>query len=300
MKRFSRMMMAFVAVAALCFSSCGKDENKDDNPSSGGSGLSSLVGTAWVGVYNDTYQGYPARMVWSMDFLSESEGEMFFEITVGGQAQPSHTIPFTYTFDGATGLINAGAIGAAPFTYNPQDSTLTVVLMVEVEGDGATLGGETVFYLRGTGHDPSDEPGNDDPNAGDGVEPGEITNEFPANTSWLTSEEISYPVEGVGDIPVTLRYELVFQNDHIALMNIYAEALGTVGDPQTIRFNWTYDNASHAGTLTTRGTPLPYHYNPDDDTMEGDFNFNTGDGTSTGGHMIFTRVDAPTLRIALR
>lgn len=83
----------------------------------------SLGGTSWVGVYNDTFQGYDAKLIWSLDFTSETEGEFFLELTVAGQSQGNHTVPFTYTFDGTNGVMKHETIrgatqnSAAPLLY---------------------------------------------------------------------------------------------------------------------------------------------------------------------------------------
>ena len=140
-KMFKTLMMAFVAIAAIGVTGCSKDDDTSStsNPTPTNNTID-LKGTSWVGVYNDTYQNYPAVLTWSLDFTSDTEGELLFELTVAGQQQGNYDVPFTWTFDGTNGTMNAGQMGASQFTYDAATNTIKMMMMVEVEGDGAQLG----------------------------------------------------------------------------------------------------------------------------------------------------------------
>lgn len=300
---FKTFFMAFLALSAVCFTGCEKDKTEPAN-NNGNNGNNQqtieLAGTSWVGKYRDTYQGYQAVMTWNLDFADETSGEFFFELVVAGQEQANQSIAFTYTFDGREGTMNAGEMGASTFSYDPATNTITMNLMVEVSNDGSTLGGLTTFYLRGQEpEDPEDprDPGND--TVDDGVVPGEITNEFPANTRWSASQNTVYHTEELGDLPMTLDYILAFSNDHIARINVTATVWGQTSDPQTVRFNWTFDSSNNTGTLTTKGVPLPFTFHPDNNTIETEFSFDPNGNGTTGEHTIFNRMDDKGLIIRL-
>lgn len=305
MKRiFKTMVMAILAVSIASLVGCKKENEINPIPEVNDTTESSftLGGTSWVGVYDDTFQGYDAKLIWSLDFTSETEGEFFLELTVAGQPQGNYTVPFTYTFDGINGVMTGEMVNNVPFTYHPADSTITIEMVIGASTGSdelVPLGGMTTFYLRGTGHDPDDGGGNGGGDEDDGVVPGEITNEFPANTTWLASESITYHHESFGDIPLDLHYELIFQNDHIALMNITVEAFGTTNEPQQIRFNWTYDSNTQEGSFITKGVPLPFHYDSDNDQISTEFSFDYNGGGSTSGNLTFTRSTQKAINIVL-
>lgn len=308
-KAIKTILVAFMALTAACFTGCEKDNPTPANNGNGNNGNGNnnnggqtveLNGTSWVGKYNDTYQGYQAKITWSLDFNSETEGEFYFELVVAGQPQADQTIPFTYTFDGREGVISAGGMGTSNFTYNPDNNTITMNLMVEVSNDGSTLGGVTIFYPRG--QEPEDpenpeDPGND--TVDDGVVPGEITDQFPANTQWSATQNTTYHTEELGDLPMTLNYILDFNNNHIALLNVSATVWGQTSDPQLVRFNWTFDEGSNTGTLTTKGVPLPFTFNPANNTIETEFNFDVSGGGTAGGNVIFNRVETKALVVRI-
>ena len=155
-----RTLMAFVAVATLAFGACSPDdpkpenngdnntENPTDNPSGNSyNNLTSMAGTSWVGIYNDTYQGYPAVITWSLDFTDETNGGLLMELNVAGQDQTPSDLAFTYTFSGNNGTITIGNLGSTTFTYDPTAATITMSLGLRTE-DGGQLGGSTVFHPR--------------------------------------------------------------------------------------------------------------------------------------------------------
>jgi hypothetical protein len=303
-KTLKTFLVALMALSAACFTSCEKDKpepaNNGNNSNGNNQQTVELAGTSWVGKYNDNYQGYPAKLTWSLDFADETTGEFFFELVVAGQEQANQTIAFTYTFDGREGTMNAGEMGTSNFSYDPATNTITMNLMVEVSNDGSTLGGLTTFYPRGQEpQDPEDpeEPGND--TIDDGVVPGEITDQFPANTRWSASQNTVYHTEELGDLPMTLDYILSFSNDHIARINVTATVWGQTSDPQTVRFNWTFDSSTNTGTLTTKGVPLPFTFHPDNNTIETEFSFDPNGGGTSGSHTIFNRINDKSLIVRI-
>lgn len=302
-KTFKTILASFIAIACLSLAGCEEDNptpaqnNNGNNGNNNNNNPIELAGTAWVGKYNDTYQGYPAKLTWSLDFADETSGEFFFELNVAGQDQGNYTIPFTYTFDGHEGQLDAGQMGVSTFTYDASKNTITMTLIVEVEGDGATLGGVTTFYLRGQEPDEPDNPGTD--TVDDGVVPGEITDQFPADTRWSASQNTVYHTNELGDLPMTLNYILTFNNNHIALMDVTATVMGTTSDPQTVRFNWTFDDATNIGNLITKGVPLPFTYDPTNNTIETEFNFDVSGGGAQGGSVTFNRIQDKALVVKL-
>lgn len=290
-KLFKTLMMAIMATAAMGLTSCSKDDDTSSNPTPSNNDPIELKGTSWVGVYNDTYQNYPAVLTWSLDFTSDTEGELLFELTVAGQQQGHYDVPFTWTFDGTTGTLDAGQMGAPQFTYDAATNTITMMMMVEVEGDGATLGGMTTFYPRGSQPTPPDNP--EQPTNGDStsVQPGEVTDLFPANTQWVATEETVYPAGEMGDLPMTLTYNLVFRNNHTGFISIGVTVLGQTSEPQYVWYNWEFDNATNTGNFIVQNAPIPFTYDPAANTITAEFNFNdSGSGQGFGGTLIFSPV----------
>lgn len=289
-KLFKTMMVALMATAAVGLTGCKKDNPEPEQPTPGTNPTQEtvdLTGTAWVGIYNDTYQGYAAVLTWSLDFTTSTEGELLFELMVAGQQQGNYDVPFTWTFDGTHGVMDAGQMGASEFTYNAETNTIEMRMMVEVEGGGETLGGVTTFYPRGSQPDPGQ------PSQGDStsVQPGEVTDLFPANTRWTASEETIYPVPQLGDLPMTLTYNLYFKSDHTGNITITATVMDQPSDPQTVWYNWEFDNTTNEGNFVVQGAPLPFTYNPDDNTIHSNFAFNVqGTGQQVGGELTFTQV----------
>lgn len=298
-KAIKSLLVAIVALATVSLTSCEGEPPVTPTPGPNpGTETVDLTGTSWVGVYNDTYQNYPAVMTWSLDFTTATEGELFFELTVAGQRQNSVTVPFTWTFDGVNGVMDAGPMGGAPFTYDAQTNTIQMNMMVEVEGDGATLGGMTTFYPRGQEPVNPDQPGDNDSTS---VQPGEITDLFPANTRWRASEETVYPAGELGDLPMTLNYEITFRNNHTGFLQVSATVLGQTSDPQSVWFNWEFDNATNTGNFLVQGVPLPFSYDPASNTITSDFSFNVdGTGQQVGGTLTFTQVTGSKAKVRIK
>ena len=297
---FKLFLATFLSLGMMTMTSCKKDDIDDsqnpENPQNPQTEeTTSLKGTAWVGIYNDTYTengiGYPAVLTWNLDFLSDTSGSLYLEVKVNNMDQQPTDMKFTYTFNGTGGLLDFGQNGAAEYTYNAAEKTITIDLPVMVDESGnQTIGGTTIFHPRGEnpGGDPGSDPGSDTTG---GVTPGEITEDFPANTVWEASQTIDYPLEQMGgSIPVTLDYTLTYNNDHTGSIIITATALGQTGEPSAVLFNWEYDDAQSAGNFIIKGQPIPFHFNATDNTIETDLNLNVNDGAQAGGSLVFHRV----------
>jgi hypothetical protein len=93
--------IAFITMAAfLLFAACKKEPINEPQPQTDTAPTVSLAGTTWVGSYDDNYRGYPATLMWSIDFLTDSTGTLHLDIVIAANPQPSIDDNFTYTFDG--------------------------------------------------------------------------------------------------------------------------------------------------------------------------------------------------------
>lgn len=299
-KTCKQVLLTFVALATIGLVGCKKDPVVDPvTPEEPGTTTEtvSLAGTAWVGVYNDQYTQngvtYPATLTWSLDFINDSVGELFLELVVGGAPQNGVNVPFTYTFDGHDGMLNAGEVGMSPIVYDSAANTITATLNVGVEGSDAGLGGVTVFYPRG------ETPGGGETDTTGGVTPGEITDEFPANTTWRATEETVYPAGELGELPMTLVYTLTFNNDHTGSLDITVTVLGQTADPQRVMYNWEYDSTNHRGNFIIRNVPLPFTYDEATNTITTEFNFDVSGGGTAGGQLTFNQVQSKRFTVRL-
>ena len=142
--------IAFITMAAfLLFAACKKEPINEPQPQTDTAPTVSLAGTSWEGSYDDNYRGYPATLMWSIDFLTDSTGTLHLDIVIAASPQPSFDDNFTYTFDGREictyGRENMG--DSSLFTYDSTTHTISTNMFV---GDGnVTLGGYTVLYPEG-------------------------------------------------------------------------------------------------------------------------------------------------------
>lgn len=287
MKKFFKLMLVAMLPLALSLAACDKEEaeptptdnnggNIDPTPRPNPSGQS-LSGTAWVGTYNDTYtqdgQTYPAVLTWSLDFLSETNGTLFLELTVAGQSQQPTEISFTYTFNGDGGILDMGNMGRVDYTYSTDGPTITVVL--QAGDDNGMMGGSTVFHLRD--NNPAPTP---------------VTGDFPAGTRWQTHQETTYHYDSLNmDLPMVLDYELNFNADYTGALVVYISVMGSEATPQSIAFEWNYDAAASAGNFVVSGQPLPFTYDASANTISTALSLNVGEGNSAGGSLVFNRVE---------
>ena len=119
--------IAFITMAAfLLFAACKKEPINEPQPQTDTAPTVSLAGTSWEGSYDDNYRGYPATLMWSIDFLTDSTGTLGREICTYGSENMGDSSLFTY------------------------DSTTHTISTNMFVGDGnVTLGGYTVLYPEG-------------------------------------------------------------------------------------------------------------------------------------------------------
>ena len=120
--------IAFITMAAfLLFAACKKEPINEPQPQTDTAPTVSLAGTTWVGSYDDNYRGFPATLMWSIDFLTDSTGTLHLDIVIAASPQPSFDDNFTYTFDGREictyGSENMG--DSSLFTYDSTTHTIS-------------------------------------------------------------------------------------------------------------------------------------------------------------------------------
>lgn len=140
-----RFLAMFMLAATMIFASCGKDEPEPTptptpTPTPGSSELV-LNGTGWEASITNTANmmgvSMNIDMLNTMDFLSDSTGEMFTDFTMEVPDYPalnqseSSTEQFTYTFDGTTLVLTSTGEGSEPgdmgtMTYNATDNTFSM------------------------------------------------------------------------------------------------------------------------------------------------------------------------------
>ena len=136
MKQFAFFTAAFLLLAA-----CAKEEPAP-TPQAEPTTSVSLAGTTWVGTYDDTFQGYPATLTWTLELLTDSTGALHLSLVIAAQPQPSLDNVFTYILDGTNGTLYSDNMSEpGHFVYDSTRRTITMTLQI---GDGnVTLGGET-------------------------------------------------------------------------------------------------------------------------------------------------------------
>lgn len=164
-KVFRLMMMAMMAVATMGFVACEKD-NDNSNSGNGQQGgdptpempsYATLERTEWEGVFStyDQTPGYTQNYLnihWTIDFLSDGQGEIMFYLESPGYDPDTYTFPMTYTYDG----VNSGTISnweygtAGNFTVDPYNRALVIENLTleigETEDAGYTYGGVTTLH----------------------------------------------------------------------------------------------------------------------------------------------------------
>ncbi len=255
--------IAVIVMAALLYAACQKDEPSNlQQPQNSPTQTISLAGTSWMGTYEDSYQGYPAILTWSLDYLTDSTGELYLDLLVANQQQSPLTIAFTYTFDGVGhGTCFADGNKRTDFDLNAADSTITMMLYLNANGGVARLGGITVFH-----------PVNRQPAP---------AADFPANTRWSVSQEIQS-----GDTLLTVDFSLEFW-DYATGGSLTYRCNGS--GLSTVAY-WQYDDGSHEGILTVNGVRYGFAYNPEADIIT--LSYTTvlyGTDLTIGGTLLFYR-----------
>lgn len=219
--------IALIVLAALLFAACQKEESSQVVHNR--TAEVALTGTTWVGTYDDTFQGYPATLTWTLELLTDSTGTLHFNLVIAAQPQPSLDNVFTYTFDGTNGTLYSDNMSEpGHFVYDSTRRTITMTLQI---GDGnVTLGGETEFHPQGEAHDA-----------------------FPVNTSWEAEQQLSS-----GDTLMPVEWGLDFWEYGWGGQVNYCAA----GTCSGTSFLWQYDSTLHTGLININGTQCPFSYDP--------------------------------------
>ncbi len=252
--------IAFITMAAfLLFAACKKEPINEPQPQTDTAPTVSLAGTTWVGSYDDNYRGYPATLMWSIDFLTDSTCTLHFDGVIAAQPQPSYDCDFIYTLDGTEGTAYSdNSTEPVYFTYDSTNRTITWELLLTDGRD--TLGGVTVFYPQG--QQPSI---------------------FPVRTSWEAEQRLT-----VSDTLMPVEWGLDFWEYGWGGQINYC-AGGTCAGTS---FLWQYDSTTHSGTIRINGTRHPFTYDPATDLLTLDYSTHIyGTNVSIGGTLQFRRVD---------
>ena len=243
--------------AFLLFAACKKEPAPEPQPQTDTALTVSLAGTSWEGSYDDNYRGYPATLIWSLDFLTDSTCTLHFDGVIAAQPQPSVDDDFIYTFDGTEGTAyNDNDTGPVYFTYDSTNRTITWELLITDGRD--TLGGVTVFYPQG--QQPS---------------------VFPVRTSWEAEQQLT-----VSDTLMPVEWGLDFWEYGWGGQINYC-AGGTCAGTS---FLWQYDSTTHSGTVRINGTRRPFTYDPVADLLTLDYNtYIYGTNVTIGGTLQFHR-----------
>ena len=252
--------IAFITMAAfLLFAACKKEPINEPQPQTDTAPTVSLAGTSWEGSYDDNYRGYPATLIWSLDFLTDSTCTLHSDGVIAAQPQPSYDFDFIYTLDGTEGTAYSDNFsGPVYFTYDSTNRTITWELLVTDGRD--TLGGVTVFYPQG--QQPSI---------------------FPVRTSWEAEQQLT-----VSDTLMPVDWGLDFWEYGWGGQINYCAGSTCAGTS----FLWQYDSTTHSGTVRINGTRHPFTYDPIADLLTLDYNTRLhGTSVNIGGTLQFRRKD---------
>ena len=252
--------IAFITMAAfLLFAACKKEPINEPQPQTDTAPTVSLAGTSWEGSYDDNYRGYPATLIWSLDFLTDSTCTLHSDGVIAAQPQPSYDFDFIYTLDGTEGTAYSDNFsGPVYFTYDSTNRTITWELLVTDGRD--TLGGVTVFYPQG--QQPSI---------------------FPVRTTWEAEQRLK-----VSDTLMPVEWGLDFWEYGWGGQINYCAGQTCSGTS----FLWQYDSTTHSGTVRINGTRHPFTYDPIADLLTLDYNTRLhGTSVNIGGTLQFRRKD---------
>ena len=252
--------IAFITMAAfLLFAACKKEPAPEPQPQTDTAPTVSLAGTSWEGTYDDNYRGYPATLMWSIDFLTDSTCTLHFDGVIAAQPQPSYDEDFIYTLDGTEGTAYSDYFtGPVYFTYDSSNRTITWELLITDGRD--TLGGVTVFYPQG--QQPSI---------------------FPVRTSWEAEQQLM-----VSDTLMPVEWGLDFWEYGWGGQINYC-AGGTCAGTS---FLWQYDSTTHSGSIRINGMQHPFTYDPATSLLTLDYSTPLyGTSITIGGSLQFHRED---------
>lgn len=251
--------ITFITMAALLFAACQKEPTPEPQPQPDTTPTVSLTRTSWEGTYDDNYRGYPATLMWSLDFHTDSTCTLHFEGVIAAQPQPSFDDAFTYTLDGTEGsAYNDNTPEPVHFSYDTTNHTITWELMITDGND--TLGGVTVFYPEG-----------------------QQNSIFPVRTSWEAEQQLT-----VSDTLMPVEWGLDFWEYGWGGQINYCAGSTCAGTS----FLWQYDSTAHSGSIRINGTRHPFTYDPTSNLLTLDYStYIYGANVTIGGTLLFRRKD---------
>ena len=247
-----------ITMAILLFAACQKEPTPEQQPQPDITPTVSLAGTSWVGTYDDNYMGYPATLIWNLEFLTDSTGTLHLDIVIAATPQPSVDDNFTYIFDG-TEICTYGSENMSDSSLLTYDSITHTISTEMFVGDGnITLGGFTVLYPEG-----------------------QEQYAFPVKTSWKAEQKLT-----VSDTLMPVEWGLDFWEYGWGGQINYC-ANGTCCGTSLL---WQYDSTTHSGSVRINGTRHPFTYDPVTDLLTIDYSTRIyGTTTTIGGTLQFRR-----------
>lgn len=165
MKRVLKTLALAAVAMTMLFTSCQKEKV---TPTEGGTTppaipvFETIEGTEWEGTFYTTTQTqyglYPVTIHWTVDFLSNGEGEVMMWQESQAYDPDKYTWKMTYTYEGNNAGVITDGFGEwpvegdnqYPFTLDAVNRTLEVMLQFEVQhvADGPiiTYGGLTTLH----------------------------------------------------------------------------------------------------------------------------------------------------------
>ena len=276
MKKMRKMLMAFVAIAALSLTvACEKDNSE---PASGNTD-GNIVGT-WK-VDRLTLNGMSMNTdSLNIAILVNSDG-------TGVVSRPDATLSFGWSQNGTTLTITPTAFGSS-YDYTITLLTDTEANIIGTVVPGTDMQGDVAIHMvriANPGDDPDPNPGDDpDPNPGDTT-----ATTFPAGTNWTysyTSESFNIEYENM-TVPASIQLTMNLAFDAEGLngtleMNgtpivtipyVGAMPLTDFAVTENASFTYTYDAATATGVANgqlpgTASEQVPFSYNQTANTIE--------------------------------
>ena len=276
MKKMRKMLMAFVAIAALSLTvACEKDNSE---PASGNTD-GNIVGT-WK-VDKMTLNGMSMNTdSLNIAILVNSDG-------TGVVSRPDATLSFGWSQNGTTLTITPTAFGSS-YDYTITLLTDTEANIIGTVVPGTDMQGDVAIHMvriANPGDDPDPNPGDDpDPNPGDTT-----ATTFPAGTNWTysyTSESFNIEYENM-TVPASIQLTMNLAFDAEGLngtleMNgtpivtipyVGAMPLTDFAVTENASFTYTYDAATATGVANgqlpgTASEQVPFSYNQTANTIE--------------------------------
>lgn len=281
------------AALMLCFTACDPDNPTPDNPGGGGGGNNNNYSQLIVGT-------------WQVD-----------NMTVDGRVMTPENLKLVFNANGTGVLNDNGVTENNEFSWSLDGTTMTIqprngsatYTIVSLDDHACQFTGNVVPGTDMQGdvsiHMTKVQGGGDNPG------PGPNPADFPEGTKWQCSMDTTI-TETDGDASFSLVVNVNIKLDFASTGNtgsliMYGTSIVYInGNPiedETIdenqEFTWTYNEATHSGTLTSNsvdeetGEPytdtIDFTYNPSDDTIIIDMPSEGDEGNDMFTHMVFHR-----------